>query len=270
MSPTCLMKPMMNSCSVCPGFVRRVFEHPVHRLRDCLRLIRIGQANDEESRVTRPELVGLVDIGIVEVHAQRLLLRGFVASVEDSDKVERPVLAAVALRKDLRLDWNLAADLPSLLLGHQAPGDHAGSCTGESAPLLIGHHPLRRHRAQAHRIDRERTDLRVFPEHAGEPERMRHRLHAGNLLDLRLQPDRQWLRDQHFCLRYQPRRADETDIGPEQHVDGLEQPEQQERAHHRQQGERGARFAAKQVRHDESGLGHRLPMFLLQDYPPGL
>ena len=153
-------------------------------------------------------------------------------------------------------DRDLVADLPAVLVGQRAPDDHAGAGVVEGLPLLGRHHVLRIDIAQAEGIGGEEDQLRVLLPHRAEPLLPHHLVDAGHALDLRQQAQRQRLGERHPRLGHEARGADEIGAGGKQHVDRLQQPEQHEGRHHRQQGQRGAGLLAEQVAQDESGLGH--------------
>src|SRR5438046_5239654 len=116
------------------GLVRGVLEHRIDRPADRLGPITVGELEYEEIGATLAELVGLIEVVVVDEGDVGALLPVLVLAIEYADQIESPGLAAVLLRIDVGRDRDLLANLPAVLVGELPAGDHGGAGMGELLP----------------------------------------------------------------------------------------------------------------------------------------
>src|SRR6516162_3592334 len=180
MSPICLTKLTLKSRSVWVLVSSAEFEHGIDRARHLLCVAALGELEDVEILAPlHAELVGLVQIVLLNERQVGAFFPVVVLAIEDAHQVEGPCLAAVLLRVDIGLDRNFLANLPTILVGELLAGDHAGTCMNEGLPVCLRHHPLRVDITIPLGVESQHDERGVLLPDAAEPGLVGDTRHAG-------------------------------------------------------------------------------------------
>ena len=192
------------------------------------------------------------------MHEQLLLLAAAlgIAHVEDGAQGERPVVAAIGIGKDRRLQRDHVAGFPAELVGQHAAHHRAARIGVEGASLRRIDHVFRVEIEIALANGEVGEEVACILVDAAEPGAAGHLAHPRHGRDFAFQAGRQHLRDRKLRCHDQAIGAIQPAAGIEHHPHRIQQPEQQERGHHRHQRQRGPRPAAHQRRPHEREIFH--------------